>query len=65
MVSAHSYKFIAELQDKHEGGAPGMIHIDVNAGHGVGMPLNKATYLAVGIYGFTLFNMGIEYLDSL
>ncbi len=42
MVSAHSYKFIAELQDKYEGGAPGMIRIDVNADHGAGMPLIEA-----------------------
>lgn len=42
VVPAHSYKFIAELQDKHEGGVPVMIRIDVNAGHGAGMPLSKA-----------------------
>ncbi|WP_086969169.1 prolyl oligopeptidase family serine peptidase [Vibrio coralliirubri] len=65
VVPAHSYKFIAELQDKQEGGAPVMIRIDVNAGHGAGMPLSKAIDLTADIYAFTLFNMGIEYLDSL
>lgn len=65
VVPAHSYKFIAELQDKHEGGAPVMIRIDVNAGHGAGMPLSKAIDLTADIYAFTLFNMGIESLDSL
>ncbi|MEZ9868494.1 prolyl oligopeptidase family protein [Vibrio sp. 10N.261.51.A4] len=64
VVPAHSYKFIAELQDKHEGGAPVMIRIDVNAGHGAGMPLSKAIDLTADIYAFTLFNMGIESLDS-
>ena len=64
VVPAHSYKFIAELQDKHEGGAPVMIRIDVNAGHGAGMPLSKAIDLTADIYAFTLFNMGVEYLDS-
>ncbi|WP_172378415.1 prolyl oligopeptidase family serine peptidase [Vibrio sp. Vb339] len=65
VVPAHSYKFIAELQDKHEGGAPVMIRIDVNAGHGAGMPLSKAIDLTADIYAFTLFNMGIASLDSL
>jgi prolyl oligopeptidase len=65
VVPAHSYKFIAELQDKHEGGVPVMIRIDVNAGHGAGMPLSKALDLTADIYAFTLFNMGIESLDSL
>ncbi|MEZ9319735.1 prolyl oligopeptidase family protein [Vibrio sp. 10N.286.51.E5] len=65
VVPAHSYKFIAELQDKHEGGAPVMVRIDVNAGHGAGMPLSKAIDLTADIYAFTLFNMGIESLDSL
>ncbi|KPL96520.1 prolyl oligopeptidase family serine peptidase [Vibrio splendidus] len=65
VVPAHSYKFISELQDKHEGGAPVMIRIDVNAGHGAGMPLSKAIDLTADIYAFTLFNMGIESLDSL
>ncbi|MEZ9661092.1 prolyl oligopeptidase family protein [Vibrio sp. 10N.261.52.F3] len=65
VVPAHSYKFISELQDKHEGSAPVMIRIDVNAGHGAGMPLSKAIDLTADIYAFTLFNMGIESLDSL
>lgn len=65
VVPAHSYKFIAELQDKHKGSAPVMIRIDVNAGHGAGMPLSKAIDLTTDIYAFTLFNMGIESIDSL
>ncbi|WP_122054662.1 prolyl oligopeptidase family protein [Vibrio sp. Evd11] len=65
VVPAHSYKFISELQDKHEGGAPVMIRIDVNAGHGAGMPLSKAIDLTADIYAFTLFNMGIESLGSI
>ena len=65
VVPAHSYKFIAELQDKHKGSAPVMIRIDVNAGNGAGMPLSKAIDLTTDIYAFTLFNMGIESIDSL
>ncbi|MEZ8017083.1 prolyl oligopeptidase family protein [Vibrio splendidus] len=65
VVPAHSYKFISELQDKHQGDTPVMIRIDVNAGHGAGIPLSKAIDLTADIYAFTLFNMGIELLDSL
>ncbi|PMG37480.1 prolyl endopeptidase [Vibrio splendidus] len=65
VVPAHSYKFISELQDKHQGDTPVMIRIDVNAGHGAGMPLSKAIDLTADIYAFTLFNMGVESLGSL
>ncbi|WP_319534612.1 prolyl oligopeptidase family serine peptidase [uncultured Vibrio sp.] len=60
VVPAHSYKFIAELQDKHQGEHPVLIRIDVNAGHGAGMPLSKQIDLTTDIYAFTLYNMGIE-----
>ncbi|MEZ9513905.1 prolyl oligopeptidase family protein [Vibrio splendidus] len=65
VVPAHSYKFISELQDKHQGDTPMMIRIDVNAGHGAGMPLSKAIDLTADIYAFTLFNMGVESLGSI
>ena len=63
VVPAHSYKFIAELQDKHQGDNPVLIRIDVNAGHGAGMPLSKQIDLTTDVYAFALHNMGIEKLD--
>lgn len=60
VVPAHSYKFIAELQDKQQGENPVLIRIDVNAGHGAGMPLSKQIDLTADVYAFTLYNMGIE-----
>ncbi|OSP14285.1 S9 family peptidase [Vibrio alginolyticus] len=60
VVPAHSYKFIAELQDKQQGASPVLIRIDVNAGHGAGMPLSKQIDLTTDVYAFTLHNMGIE-----
>ncbi|HHX8275111.1 TPA: prolyl oligopeptidase family serine peptidase [Vibrio diabolicus] len=60
VVPAHSYKFIAELQDKQQGANPVLIRIDVNAGHGAGMPLSKQIDLTTDVYAFTLYNMGIE-----
>ncbi|EJG2005506.1 S9 family peptidase [Vibrio parahaemolyticus] len=60
VVPAHSYKFIAELQDKQQGENPVLIRIDVNVGHGAGMPLSKQIDLTTDVYAFTLYNMGIE-----
>ncbi|HHX8436953.1 TPA: prolyl oligopeptidase family serine peptidase [Vibrio diabolicus] len=60
VVPAHSYKFIAELQDKQQGANPVLIRIDANAGHGAGMPLSKQIDLTTDVYAFTLHNMGIE-----
>ncbi|EGQ9272104.1 prolyl oligopeptidase family serine peptidase [Vibrio parahaemolyticus] len=60
VVPVHSYKFIAELQDKQQGKNPVLIRIDVNAGHGAGMPLSKQIELTTDVYAFTLYNMGIE-----
>ncbi len=62
VVPAHSYKFIAELQEKHQGANPLLIRIDVNAGHGAGMPMSKMIDLSADMYAFTLFNMGITAL---
>ncbi|MGR5069217.1 prolyl oligopeptidase family serine peptidase [Vibrio alfacsensis] len=62
VVPAHSYKFIAELQDKYQGDNPVLIRIDVNAGHGAGMPLSKQIDLTTDMYAFTLYNMGIKAL---
>ncbi|EGR0106065.1 TPA: prolyl oligopeptidase family protein [Vibrio vulnificus] len=62
VVPAHSYKFISELQEKHQGANPVLIRIDVNAGHGAGMPMSKMIDLSADMYAFTLFNMGITAL---
>ncbi|MGB2364211.1 MAG: prolyl oligopeptidase family serine peptidase, partial [Flavobacteriales bacterium] len=41
VVPAHSFKFIAELQDKHQGDNPVLIRIETNSGHGAGTPVSK------------------------
>lgn len=63
VVPAHSYKFIAQLQQKQAGDNPVLIRIDVNAGHGAGMPMSKMIDLSADLYAFTLFNMGIRELS--
>ena len=62
VVPAHSFKFAAELQSKQTGNNPTMIRIESNAGHGAGTPTAKIIEQFTDIYGFTLYNMGIESL---
>ncbi len=62
VVPAHSFKFAAELQDKHTGPNPTLIRIEVDAGHGAGKPISKTIEETADIYGFTLFNIGIKNL---
>lgn len=57
VVPAHSYKFIANLQEKQKGKAPVLIRIDVNAGHGAGKPTAKVIEEVADMWSFMFFNM--------
>ncbi|NVK25908.1 MAG: S9 family peptidase [Gammaproteobacteria bacterium] len=63
VVPAHSFKFAAELQDKHTGSNPTLIRIETDAGHGAGTPISKTIEQYADIFGFTLYNMGVKELD--
>lgn len=60
VVPAHSFKFIAELQEKNQSKNPVLIRIETNSGHGAGTPVNKLIDQSADIIAFTLYNMGIE-----
>lgn len=64
VVPAHSFKFAAELQEKHQGENPVLIRIETNAGHGAGTPVSKRIEQAADIFGFTLYNMGYKVLPE-
>ena len=64
VVPAHSFKFAAELQDKHAGDEPVLIRIETKAGHGAGKPTSKIIEEYADIFGFTLYNMGYESLPA-
>jgi len=64
VVPAHSFKFAAELQEKHTGPNPLMIRIETDAGHGAGTPVSKTIEQYVDIFGFTLYNMGYRVLPE-
>lgn len=60
VVPAHSFKFAANLQEKHEGENPVMIRIEVNAGHGAGTPIAKIIEQEADKHAFAWYNMGIN-----
>lgn len=56
VVPAHSFKFISELQAKHQGEDPVLIRIDVDAGHGAGKPTSKVIEEWADVWSFVLWN---------
>lgn len=63
VVPAHSFKFAATLQAHQTGSNPTLIRIEADAGHGAGTPVSKTIEQYADIYGFTLYNMGVETLN--
>ena len=62
VVPAHSFKFAAVLQEFQDGYNPILIRIETDAGHGAGTPISKTIEQYADIYGFVLYNMGVEEL---
>ncbi len=60
VVPAHSFKFAAELQHDHAGSDPVLIRIESDAGHGAGTPTSKIIDLYADVWGFALYNLGME-----
>ncbi len=57
VVPAHSFKFISELQDKHQGTNPVLIRVEKSAGHGAGKPTSKVIDEYADILSFMYYNM--------
>jgi prolyl oligopeptidase len=62
VVPAHSYKYVATLQEKVQAGAPVLLKVETNSGHGLSSII-KNIELASDIYGFILFSMGVEFKE--
>lgn len=60
VVPAHSFKFIASLQEKQAGTNPVLIRIATKAGHGSGKPTTKIIEEAADIWAFTFYHLGID-----
>ncbi len=61
VVPAHSFKFIATLQEKNKGNNPVLVRIDTNAGHGSGKPTSKQIDEYSDIWSFVFYNLGMKY----
>lgn len=64
VVPAHSFKFAATLQEKHEGDNPVLIRIETKAGHGAGKPTSKIIEELADKFSFAWYNMGINPYDN-
>jgi len=59
VVPAHSFKFIATLQEKHKGENPVLIRIETRSGHGASSTTKRLEEIA-DKWSFMFYNMGLE-----
>ncbi len=57
VVPAHSFKYIATLQEKYKGKNPVLIRIQTKAGHGAGKPTSIRIQEATDFWSFIFYNM--------
>lgn len=60
VVPAHSFKFIATLQEKNTGPNPVLIRIESKAGHGAGTPVSKIIEEVADQWSFMFYNMDVS-----
>ncbi|MBC3539419.1 prolyl oligopeptidase family protein [Rufibacter sediminis] len=60
VVPAHSFKYIATLQEKGAGPNPYLIRVDVKAGHGAGKSTTAQIAEAADVWSFVYYNMGVN-----
>jgi prolyl oligopeptidase len=59
VVPAHSFKYVAALQDGVQTDIPRLIRIDTDAGHGAGKPTSKLIDEWADLYAFAFYNLSI------
>ncbi len=60
VVPAHSFKYIATIQEKSKSKNPALIRIQTKAGHGRGKPISVAIEEISDVIAFTFYNMGVS-----
>jgi len=60
VVPAHSFKYIATLQEKYKGDNPVLIRIESKAGHGAGKPTSKIIEEVADVWAFVFYNLGMN-----
>lgn len=59
VVPAHSFKFIATLQEKQKGSSPVLIRIETRSGHGASSTTKRIDEIA-DMWSFMFYNMGVD-----
>lgn len=60
VVPAHTFKFMATLQENDGGENPILVRIETKAGHGAGKPTDKQISEAADMYSFIMYNLGMK-----
>ena len=60
VVPAHSFKYIATLQEKYSGKNPVFIRIQTQAGHSAGKPTSMKIEEAADKWSFAFYNMSVK-----
>jgi prolyl oligopeptidase len=61
VVPAHTFKFMATLQEKQHGKNPVLVRIETKAGHGAGKPTAKLIDETTDLWAFVFFNLGMSF----
>jgi prolyl oligopeptidase len=59
VVPAHTFKFMATLQEDQAGDNPVLVRIDTKAGHGGGKPTAKIIDEVTDLWSFVFYNLGM------
>ncbi|HLP44318.1 MAG TPA: prolyl oligopeptidase family serine peptidase [Candidatus Kapabacteria bacterium] len=57
---AHSFKYIATMQEKYKGSNPVLLRVETKVGHGTGSTTTKTIERYTDMYSFMFYNMGIK-----
>ncbi|MCU0287827.1 MAG: prolyl oligopeptidase family serine peptidase [Acidobacteria bacterium] len=57
---AHSFKYIATMQEKYKGSNPVLLKVETKVGHGTGSTTTKTIERYTDMYSFMFYNMGIK-----
>jgi prolyl oligopeptidase len=60
VVPAHTFKFMATLQEKNGGKYPVLVRIETKAGHGAGKPTEKQIEESADMYSFIMYNLDMK-----
>ncbi|PID90044.1 MAG: S9 family peptidase [Bacteroidetes bacterium] len=60
VVPAHSFKYIATLQERQPQGPPKLIRIETRGGHGAGKPLKLVLEEVADVYAFIFHSMDVQ-----